>query len=252
MSADAPVTLPAIAFLGAGSMARAILSGLLQPGIEIDGGIRATNRSPERAAELDGLPGVTVVRDRGGCRGEPHGGRRSASSWSSRVKPAMVPDLLREIADALEPGTIVVSVAAGVTVATFESLLPESVAVIRSMPNTPAVVGPRRHRASRRAPARPATTSRSPCALFETVGDVIVVPEEQIVEEREDQDEGGRLQDGEAVRPSEPLGLDEGVHEVHHGGDTQRGGEEFEEDHSFSTPFAMRPTTTNTAMIAAT
>ena len=44
MSADAPVKLPSIAFLGAGSMARAILSGLLQPGIEIEGGIRATNR----------------------------------------------------------------------------------------------------------------------------------------------------------------------------------------------------------------
>ncbi len=52
-----------------------------------------------------------------------------------------------------------------------------------------------------------------------------------------------------AARPSEPLRLDEGVHEVHHGGDTQRGGEQLEDDHSFSTPFAMRPTTTNTAMM---
>ena len=42
-------------------MARAILTGLLQPGIEVDGGIRATNRSAERAAELDGLPGVTSL-----------------------------------------------------------------------------------------------------------------------------------------------------------------------------------------------
>jgi pyrroline-5-carboxylate reductase len=95
------------------------------------------------------------------------------------VKPAMVPDLLREIADALEPGTVVISVAAGVTVATFESLLPESVAVIRSMPNTPAVVG--------RAVTGVAAGTRSTdedlafaVALFETVGDVIVVPEEQI------------------------------------------------------------------------
>ena len=95
------------------------------------------------------------------------------------VKPAMVPDLLREIADALEPGTIVVSVAAGVTVATFESLLPESVAVIRSMPNTPAVVG--------RAVTGVSAGTRSSAEdlalavqLFETVGDVIVVPEEQI------------------------------------------------------------------------
>ena len=37
------------------------------------------------------------------------------------VKPAMVPDLLREIAPHLAPGAIVVSLAAGVTIATFES-----------------------------------------------------------------------------------------------------------------------------------
>jgi pyrroline-5-carboxylate reductase len=51
MSAETPVRLPAIAFLGAGSMARAILSGLLDSGVIVDGGIRATNRSAERAAE---------------------------------------------------------------------------------------------------------------------------------------------------------------------------------------------------------
>jgi len=178
MSADAPVKLPSIAFLGAGSMARAILAGLQQPGIEIDGGIRATNRSAERAEELAGLPGVTAY-----ATDTDATANRSAVAGAKvvvvAVKPAMVPDLLREIADALEPGTVVVSVAAGVTVATFESLLPESVAVIRSMPNTPAVVG--------RAVTGVAAGTRSSdadvalaVALFETVGDVIVVPEEQI------------------------------------------------------------------------
>ena len=178
MSADAPVKLPSIAFLGAGSMARAILAGLLQPGIEIEGGIRATNRSRERADELDGLPGVTSYATEADATAN-----RSAVAGAKvvvvAVKPAMVPDLLREIADALDPGTVVVSVAAGVTVETFESLLPESVAVIRSMPNTPAVVG--------RAVTGVAAGTRSTdadlalaVALFETVGDVIVVPEEQI------------------------------------------------------------------------
>lgn len=178
MSADAPVKLPSIAFLGAGSMARAILSGLLQPGIEIEGGIRATNRSAERAAELEGLPGV-----RSYATDTDATANRSAVAGAKvvvvAVKPALVPDLLREIADALDPGTVVVSVAAGVTVATFESLLPESVAVIRSMPNTPAVVG--------RAVTGVAAGTRSTdedlalaVSLFETVGDVIVVPEEQI------------------------------------------------------------------------
>lgn len=178
MSADAPVRLPAIAFLGAGSMARAILTGLLQPGIEVDGGIRATNRSAEKAAELAALPGVVAYAtetDAAANRTAVAGARLVVVA----VKPAMVPALLEEIADALEPGAIVVSVAAGVTVATFESLLPESVSVIRSMPNTPAVVG--------RAVTGVSAGTRSSEAdlalavsLFETVGEVLVVPEAQI------------------------------------------------------------------------
>lgn len=178
MSADAPVRLPAIAFLGAGSMARAVLTGLLQPGIEIDGGIRATNRSAAKAAELDGMPGVTsfaTETDAAANRTAVAGAKLVVIA----VKPAMVPALLEEIADALEPGTVVVSVVAGVTVATFESLLPASVAVIRSMPNTPAVVG--------RAVTGVSAGTRSSDAdlalavsLFETVGEVLVVPEEQI------------------------------------------------------------------------
>lgn len=178
MSADAPVRLPAIAFLGAGSMARAVLTGLLQPGIEIDGGIRATNRSAEKAAELAELPGVTsyaTETDAAANRLAVAGAKLVVVA----VKPAMVPALLEEIADALEPGAVVVSVAAGVTVATFESLLPETVAVIRSMPNTPALVG--------RAVTGVSAGTRSSdddlalaVSLFETVGDVLVVPEEQI------------------------------------------------------------------------
>ena len=178
MTAETPLTLPAIAFLGAGSMARAVLAGLLQPGVEIDGGIRAPNRTAERAAELAELPGVTsfaTETDAAANRTAVAGAKLVVVA----VKPAMVPDLLREIADALDPGTVVVSVAAGVTVATFESLLPESVPVIRAMPNTPAVVG--------RAVTGVAAGTRSSgaelalaVALFETVGEVLVVPEEQI------------------------------------------------------------------------
>ena len=178
MPVETPVKLPAIAFLGAGSMARAILAGLLQPGVEIQGGIRATNRSAARAAELADLRGVTssaTETDAAANRAAVVG----AGLVVVAVKPAMVPDLLREIADALEPGTVVVSVAAGVTVATFESLLPEHVAVIRSMPNTPAVVG--------RAVTGVSAGTRSTdddlalaVSMFGTVGEVLVVPEAQL------------------------------------------------------------------------
>jgi pyrroline-5-carboxylate reductase len=134
------VSLPAIAILGAGSMGRAILSGLLAPSVEVSGGIRVTNRSAARAAEFDGVDAVTAWA----TDDDPEANRTAVAGASIvlvAVKPPMVPALLDEIADALEPGAIVVSVAAGVTVATFEGRLPEGVAVLRSMPNTPAIVG---------------------------------------------------------------------------------------------------------------
>ena len=95
------------------------------------------------------------------------------------VKPAMVPDLLREIAPHLRPGTIVVSLAAGVTIATFERILGDGFPVLRSMPNTPALVG----KAVTGLAAGTAATADDIAVvrrLFETVGTVVEVPEDRI------------------------------------------------------------------------
>ncbi|GAB3118581.1 pyrroline-5-carboxylate reductase [Glaciibacter psychrotolerans] len=175
---SAPVTLPTIAFLGAGSMARAILAGLLAPGVSVEGGIRVTNRSAEKAGDFDDSDRVTAWA----TEIEPEANRLAVAGARIvvvAVKPAMVPALLTEIADALAPGTLVVSVAAGVTIATFEALLPESVSVIRSMPNTPAVVGKAVTGVS--AGTRSTDTDLALAVeLFETVGTVLVVPENKL------------------------------------------------------------------------
>jgi pyrroline-5-carboxylate reductase len=177
MSEDV-VDLPKIAILGAGSMGRAILSGLLGPRARVEGGIVVTNRSAQAAASFAGTEGVTALATE-----DDPGANRTAVAGAGivlvAVKPAMVPDLLAEIADAVEPDAIVVSVAAGVTVARFEELLPGSVAVVRSMPNTPAVVGRAVTGVSggtRSTPDQVALVRR----LFETVGTVVEVPESQL------------------------------------------------------------------------
>jgi pyrroline-5-carboxylate reductase len=173
---DAPV-LPPIAILGAGSMGGAILHGLVRSGLAA-GGVTVTNRTAEKAAALAGLPGVTSL-----ALEEQSTGNTDAASSADvvlvGVKPAMVPDLLREIAPALRPGTIVVSLAAGVTIATFESILGDDVAVLRSMPNTPSLVGKgvTGLAAGTRAGAAETAIVRR---LFETVGTVVEVPESQI------------------------------------------------------------------------
>ncbi|MBX3089897.1 MAG: pyrroline-5-carboxylate reductase [Cryobacterium sp.] len=171
------VTLPAVAILGAGSMGGAILGGLVSPEVEVEGGIRVTNRSIAKAEAID-YPGVSSLA----LEADPQANLRAVAGAGIvlvAVKPAMVPDLLHEIGGSLRPGTALVSVAAGVTIATMESLVPEAVSVFRAMPNTPALV--------RSAVTGLAAGSRGTeeqleqlRALFGTVGTVVVVPESQI------------------------------------------------------------------------
>lgn len=171
------VTLPTIAMLGAGSMGRAILSGLLAPGVQV-AGVRVTNRSEARAAELAGTPGVTAYA----TETQTDANRLAVDGAQVvivAVKPAMVRDLLAEITGSLAPGTVVVSVAAGVTTETMESLLPDSVSVVRAMPNTPAVVGKAVTGVSAGSRTDPEDLEVVR-ALFETVGEVVEVPESQL------------------------------------------------------------------------
>ena len=56
------------------------------------------------------------------------------------VKPQDMGDVLDEIAPVLRPGQLLVSLAAGITTAFIEARVPEGVAVVRVMPNTPALV----------------------------------------------------------------------------------------------------------------
>ncbi|OII43689.1 pyrroline-5-carboxylate reductase [Plantibacter sp. MMLR14_011] len=159
-------------------MGGAILRGLVQPGVEVDGGITVTNRTIAKAEALAELPGVTSIA----LEQDADGNRRAAAAAKIvliGVKPYLVADLLAEIADALQPGTIVVSLAAGIRGAAFEAALPTSVSVLRSMPNTPSYVG------LGVTGLAPGTRSSEDdlavvTALFETVGQVVVIPESKI------------------------------------------------------------------------
>jgi len=170
-----PQALPAVAFIGAGSMGGAILAGLLASGIEVRGGIRAVNRSEAKAAALR-APGVLslafeLVDD------ATEQALSGAKLVVLGVKPAGIPELLDEIAPLLDPDAVVVSIAAGVTIETMEARVANP--VVRTMPNTPATV---RRGVTGIAPGTRATASNIALVarLFETVGQVVVVPETQI------------------------------------------------------------------------
>jgi pyrroline-5-carboxylate reductase len=166
--------LPRIAILGAGSMGGAILAGLVDSDLAT-AGVAVTNRSAAKADAVR-LPGV----DSYALETTPDANRlalEGARVVIVGVKPAMVPDLLSEVAGFLAPDAVVVSVAAGVTTATMEAIVPNAVA--RTMPNTPSLVrrGVTGLAAGSRISADDLALVR---AVFETVGAVIELDEDRI------------------------------------------------------------------------
>ncbi|WP_426242657.1 pyrroline-5-carboxylate reductase [Nocardioides sp. LHG3406-4] len=117
--------------LGAGVMGETLLSGLVRAGRRVDD-LLVGEKRPDRARELEERYGVAVVSNRDAAR--------KAETLALVVKPQDMDALLTEIAPDLRPGQLVVSLAAGITTAYIESRVPDGVAVVRVMPNTPALV----------------------------------------------------------------------------------------------------------------
>ena len=120
-----------LAILGAGVMGETVLSGLLRAGWHADQ-IVATDRRLERQLELTTRYGIKMLENTEAVA--------EAETVILVVKPQDMNDLLNEISQVIKPGALVVSLAAGVDTAFIESRLPEGVAVVRVMPNTPAQV----------------------------------------------------------------------------------------------------------------
>ncbi|MDO4253871.1 MAG: pyrroline-5-carboxylate reductase [Kocuria sp.] len=130
---------PVIAFLGAGSMNGAILRGVVASGVPANR-VRATTQSEESAQKLTDEMGVRVfaVDVDSAANAQAISG---ADLVLLGVKPYAILDMCEEIADALAPSTVVVSVAAGITVQAMADRLPVGQPVVRTMPNTPSSVG---------------------------------------------------------------------------------------------------------------
>lgn len=171
------MTAPAIAILGAGSMGGAIARGVVASGVPTRS-LTVTNRTSAKAAELAALDGVTSIALADNPRGN-HDAVADADIVLVGVKPVMVADLLREIAPSLKPGAIVVSMAAGTTLAAMASAAGASTKIMRVMPNTPAIV---RKAVTGLASNENCTTEDIAAvrAVFEAVGTVILTDEDGI------------------------------------------------------------------------
>jgi pyrroline-5-carboxylate reductase len=120
-----------VAIVGAGVMGETLLSGLIRSG-RPTGDLLVAERRPERVIELTDRYDVKVV-------GNPEAAA-TADTLVLVVKPQDMAAVLEEVGEHLRTGTLVVSLAAGITTDFIQSRLPTGTPVVRVMPNTPALV----------------------------------------------------------------------------------------------------------------
>jgi len=158
-----------VAVLGAGKIGEALLAGLLASGRTADE-LVFTERHPERAAELTARLGVAGV--------DVADAAARAEVLVVAVKPQDIAPVLAELAPVLRPGTLVVTLCAGLPIALFEGALPEGTPVVRVMPNTPMLVG---EAMSAMSPGTHATAEQLATVekMLAAVGRVVQVPEAQ-------------------------------------------------------------------------
>lgn len=159
---------PTLAIIGAGNMGEALLRGLLRSGwitadrivcsdvaersdyIAATHGVRAT---PDNVEAVTGVDIVVLA-----------------------VKPQIMRDVLAGIAGVITPEQTVISIAAGTTTSLIESMLAEGVAVVRVMPNTPALVDEGMSVVAAGAHATPQSVGIAR-EILGTVGHVLELPE---------------------------------------------------------------------------
>jgi pyrroline-5-carboxylate reductase len=165
-----------IAFIGTGSMGSAVLDGLVAAG-HPKALISATTRTEAKAKAL---------RDRGisALAGETAPDANALMAGDADlivlgVKPYQIVDVLTELKGEIGKNAVVISMAAGIKLATMAAVLDENPNIIRTMPNTPALVGKGVTGLASAATASQDSVDATK-ALFEAVGSVLVIPEEQI------------------------------------------------------------------------
>ncbi len=156
-----------IAIIGAGVMGETLLSAFLGAGNSTDD-VVITEKREERAEELRAKYGVRVLDNVEAVKG--------ADITLLVVKPQDMAAVLAEIGASVRPGSTLMSLAAGIRIDAIEAAVGQGVAVIRAMPNTPALVGEGMFGIS---PGKDCTDQQLAAArtLLESGGKVVVLDE---------------------------------------------------------------------------
>lgn len=159
-----------IAVIGAGNIGQALIGGLLRGGGALPDQIRATRRNPQALHLVEErFPGIHVGTDN-------EAAVKKASIVILAIKPQSARSVLTSLIGKLPRDVLFISTLAGIPTDAIVDILNKDVAVVRTMPNTPALVdeGATAIAAGRFADDRHLDLART---IFEAVGKVEVVPE---------------------------------------------------------------------------
>lgn len=122
-----------VGFLGTGNMAEALIRGLIRAGVAKPEQLFGSDPRPERCDEMAKRYGIRTT-------GHNIEVAREAEILVLSIKPQVMTAVLDEVGPHIHANALVISIAAGIPLALIESRLPQA-RVIRTMPNTPALVG---------------------------------------------------------------------------------------------------------------
>ncbi|MFN7975693.1 MAG: pyrroline-5-carboxylate reductase [Acidobacteriota bacterium] len=157
-----------IAILGTGNMGEALLGGMLRAGLYPPDRVVATGTRQERIDEIRERWSVEATLDN-------RAAARGAGILLIAVKPQAMTGLLGEIELDVQPGSLVISIAAGIRTSTIARRL-EGVPIIRAMPNTPVRVDEGATAIALGEGANDEHLAQAR-AIFDSVGKTVVVPE---------------------------------------------------------------------------
>jgi pyrroline-5-carboxylate reductase len=172
-SAASPLSNISLCFYGAGSMAEAIFRGLIESKLADPDRITVMNRqNAERLRELRERYGVRAAADDAAKTDALH----NADVIVLGMKPKDAAAAIRSLRTALRPEQLIVSVIAGLSIATIHQLIGRGQAVVRTMPNTSSTIGLGASGISFSASVTPGQRELS-LAMFGSIGMYAVVEE---------------------------------------------------------------------------
>ncbi|HHY82073.1 MAG TPA: pyrroline-5-carboxylate reductase [Clostridiales bacterium] len=161
-----------IGFIGAGNMGSAMIRGIIQGRVAKPRSVWVYDQCSSKIEQLHTELGITIANNAEEVV-------QNCSIIIPAVKPSVIASVMSEISNALTREHLILSIAAGITINQLKEMTGNKCFVIRTMPNTPALVG-EGMTAVCKDPSVPEEYMNAACTILKSFGTIEFVSENQI------------------------------------------------------------------------